>query len=261
LLQRDTVERESLNIRRGNVLVPVRDYNTLTHLRWALEKFDIRDQDVVVMSARVSRFGSAAYDLVPDQIFSDYEQTLFTRAVAVAESFGKKVSLLVVPAGDVWTAIVQTANNLDSSAVVIGVSSKMAPDEQAFALGRAWESLPEPKKQFVLQVVHPDGHLDTFRIGPHTPTMKDEDVLLLHRLWLNITREPGLENVHHHEILTEALTRFARDYSARERADILKELRRTESKEAARVSSQDPDSPPVPVVRRESDDAPPGRNS
>ena len=120
----------------GNVLVPVRDYNTLTHLRWALEKFDTRDQDVVVMSARVSRFGSAAYDLAPEQIFSDYEQTLFTRAVSVAESFGKKVSLLVVPAGDVWTAIVQTANNLDSSAVVIGVSSKMTPEEQAFALGQ-----------------------------------------------------------------------------------------------------------------------------
>ncbi len=236
----------------------MRDYNTLTHLRWALEKFDIREQDVVVMSARVSRFGSAAYELVPDQIFSDYEQTLFTRAVAVAESFGKKVSLLVVPAGDVWTAIVQTANNLDSSAVVIGVSSKMTPEEQAFALGQAWEAIPEPKRQFVLQVVHPDGRLETFRIGPHTPTMKDEDVLLLHRLWLNITREPGLENVHHHEILTEALTRFARDYGARERDEILKELKRAGVLSAARPR---PDDPPAPLVSKESDDGPPTGHS
>jgi len=226
LLQRDTVEREALNIRPGNVLVPVRDYNTLAHLRWALERIDTRDQDVVVMSARVSRFGAAAYDLAMEQIFSDYEQTLFTRAVAVAEGVGKRVSLLVVPAGDVWAAIVQTANNLESSAVVAGVSSKMTPAEQAYALGQAWEAVPEPKRQFVLQIVRPDGKVDTFRIGPHTPTMKNEDVLLLHRLWLNITREPGLENVHHHEILTEALTRFAHDYAAREREDILKELRR-----------------------------------
>jgi amino acid transporter len=251
LLQRDTVERKTLNIRPGNILVPVRDYNTLTHLRWTLEKIDTREQDVVVMSARVSRFGALAYDLSPEQIFSDYEQTLFTRAVAVAESVGKKVSLLVVPAGDVWTAIVQTANNLESSAVVAGLSSKMTPQEQAFALGRAWEVLPEPKRQFVLQVVGPDGDLDTFRIGPHTPTMKDEDVLLLHRLWLNITREPGLENLHHHEILTEALTRFARDYGAREREDILKKLRR---------AGGDSDGPhpaqPIPLVRKESDDGP-----
>ncbi|HUB02962.1 MAG TPA: APC family permease [Terriglobales bacterium] len=255
LLQRDTVERESLSIRRSNILVPVRDYNTLTHLHWTLERIDTREQDVVVMSARISRFGAAAYDLAPDQIFSDYEQTLFTRAVAVAESFGKKVSLLVVPAADVWAAIVQTANNLESSAVVIGVSSKMTPQEQAFNLGRAWEQLPEPKRQFVLQVVPPDGRVDTFRIGPHSPTMKDEDVLLLHRLWLNITREPGLDKLHHNEILREALTRFARDYGARDREQILKDLRRVNSSDTAeRDTSQGVSGP---IGRREGGEGPP----
>jgi hypothetical protein len=128
----------------------------------------------------------------------------------------------------------------------------MSPEEQAFALGRAWESLSEPKRQFVLQVVHPEGNLDTFRIGPHTPTMKDEDVLLLHRLWLNITREPGLENVHHHEILTEALTRFARDYGAREREEILKELKRLGSSAPAYGDPKNPT--PPQLVRKEGDE-------
>jgi Amino acid permease len=253
LLPRDTVERESLRIRRGNILVPVRDYNTLTHLRWTLERIDTREQDVVVMSARISRFGAAAYELSPEQIFSDYEQTLFTRAVAVAESFGKKVSLLVVPAADVWSAIVQTANNLESSAVVIGISSKMTPQEQAFNMGRAWEQVPEPRRQFVLQVVPPDNRVVTFRIGPHSPTMKDEDVLLLHRLWLNITREPGLDKLHHHEILREALTRFARDYGARDREQILKDLRRVNSQDPAGKENKEGNGP---VVRKESDDGP-----
>jgi hypothetical protein len=102
----------------------------------------------------------------------------------------------------------------------------MTAAEQAFALGSAWEAIPEPKKQFVLQIVQPGGIVDTFRIGPHTPTMKNEDVALLHRLWLNITREPGLENVHHHDILTQALTRFAHDYGARDHDNIVKELGR-----------------------------------
>jgi hypothetical protein len=226
LLQSDTVERDTLGIRPGNLLVPVRDYNTLNHLRWVLDHSDTREQDVVVMTARVSQFGSAAYGLSTEQIFSDYEQTLFTRAVSVAESFGKKVSLLVVPARDPWSAIAQTAHNLESSTVVGGLSSKMTSAEQAFALGTAWEAIPEPKQQFVLQIVQPDGNVDTFRIGPHTPTMKNEDVVLLHRLWLNVTREPGLENVHHHDILTEALTRFANDYGARDRDEIVKQLKR-----------------------------------
>jgi hypothetical protein len=226
LLQSDTVDRGPLGIRPGNVLVPVRDYNTLNHLRWVLDRTDTREQDVVVMTARVSTFGSAAYGLSTEQIFSDYEQTLFTRAVSVAESFGKKISLLVVPAKDPWSAVAQTAHNLESSAVVAGLSSKMTTTEQAFVLGSAWEAIPEPKRQFVLQIVQPNGIVDTFRIGPHTPTMKNEDVVLLHRLWLNITREPGLENVHHHDILTEALTRFAHDYGARDHETIVQELQR-----------------------------------
>ncbi len=226
LLQSDTVGRDLLGIRAGSVLVPIRDYNTMNHLRWALEHTDTKEQEVVVMSARISQFGSAAYGLSTEQIFDDYEQTLFTRAVSIAEGFGKKISLLVVPARDAWSAISQTAHNLDSSSVVAGVSSKMTTAEQAFNLGTAWEAIPEPKQQFLLQIVHPNGNVDTFRIGPHTPTMKNEDVVLLHRLWLNITREPGLENLHHHDILAEALTRLENDYSAAGHEDIVRDLRR-----------------------------------
>src|SRR3984957_15808159 len=226
LLQSDTVERDSLGIRRGNVLVPVRDYNTLNHLRWVLEHTDTREQDVVVMTARVSQFGTAAYGLSTEQIFDDYEQTLFTRAVSFAESVGKKVLLLEIPARDSWSAIAQTAHNLESSTVAAGLSGKMTTAEQAFALGSAWEAIPEPKKQFVPQIAQPEGIVDTFRIGPHTPTMKNEDVILLHRLWLNVTREPGLGQGHHTDILTQAPPRFPRDYGAHEPDQIVKELRR-----------------------------------
>jgi len=75
-------------------------------------------------------------------------------------------------------------------------------------------------------VVRPEGKVDTFHIGPHTPSLKTEDVHLVHRLCLNITHEPGLETLHHHDILTEALTRFAREYSGHERQEILRELRK-----------------------------------
>src|SRR5438876_542931 len=67
-----------------------------------VERIDTKEQDIVVMSARVSQFGAAAYDLSTEQIFSEYEQQLFSRAVNIAESFGKHVSLMVVSARDVW---------------------------------------------------------------------------------------------------------------------------------------------------------------
>ena len=126
--------------------------------------------DIVVLAARLTGPGSAEYDLSMDQIFSDYEQTLFTRAVSVAEGYGRHIDLLVVPArrrvvGDSADCVMR----LKSSAIVAGLSSKMTSQEQAFYLGRAWEAMPEPKRQMLFQVVRPDTEVETYRIGPHTP--------------------------------------------------------------------------------------------
>src|SRR5215467_12580342 len=225
LVQQNTIERETVQVRPGNTLVTVRDYNTLNHLSWAVETTDTHEQDIVVMEARLTGYGSAEYDLAMEQIFSDYEQTLFTKAVSIAEKSGKTISLLVVPARDVFSAIVQTANSLESAAVVSGRYSKMSAEEQAFRLGQAWEAMPEPKRQFVFQVAKPDGMVDTYRIGPHTPTMKAEDVRLVHKLWLDLKRYPGAEEIHHSDIVSLALTRLARDYNL-DKDDVLKNLKR-----------------------------------
>ena len=53
---------------------------------------------------------------------------LFTKAVSVAESFGKKVSLLVVPAGDIFAALAQGANSLEVDSVVSGLSSSLTAE-------------------------------------------------------------------------------------------------------------------------------------
>jgi len=226
LVHQDKVERTAVGVRPGNILVTVRDYNALGQLRWVLERTDTDETDVVVFAARLTGPGSAEYELSTDQIFSDFEQNLFTRAVSIAESFGKKISLMVAPARDVWSAIVQTANALESSAVVAGLSTKMTAAEQAFYLGKAWEAMPEPKRQFVFQVVRPDFEVETFRIGPHTPSIKPEDVLLIHKIWLQATRDGyDPQKLHHSDIVSMALTRLARDLG-RSRDDVMKELRR-----------------------------------
>jgi amino acid transporter len=225
LLHQDTIEREAVQVRPGNVLVTVRDYNTLNHLRWTLETTDTSEADIVVMEARLTGYGSADRDLAMEQIFSDYEQTLFTKAVSIAESYGKTISLLVIPARDVWSAIVQTANALESSAVTSGISSKMTGEEQAFRLGQAWEAMAEPKRQFVFQVVRADSTVESYRIGPHTPTMKTEDVHLVHKIWLDIKKISGTEDIHHSDIVTLALTRLSRDYNI-DKDDVLKNLKK-----------------------------------
>jgi hypothetical protein len=83
--------------------------------------------------------------------------------------------------------------------------------------------------------------VETFRIGPHTPSMKTEDVVLVHKLWLQAIR-PGSgltpENLHHSDIVTTALTRLARDM-ARDPEEVYKALWR--SRDDARFGPPKPD--------------------
>ncbi len=224
LEHQDTISRESVAIRPGGILVTMRDSTNPVAVRWALSHTPTDDRDVVVASVRLMGAGGPEYLSADQQSFSEHEQNVFTKAVSVAESFGKKVSLLVVPAADVFSALVQTANSLEVESVVSGSSNSMSPEDQAFHMGQAWEALPEPKRQFNFIVVDSGGEPRIFYIGPHAPALSAEDVQLVHRLWLNMRRDPTMQELHHSDIITYALTRLAGQY-AREKAEVLRELR------------------------------------
>jgi hypothetical protein len=193
-------------------------------LKWTLSHTSTEEQDVVVISVRMMGVGGPEYLSAADQSFSEHEQMIFTKAISVAESFGKKVSLLMIPAGDVFTALAQSANSLEVDSVVAGASNSITAGEQAFHLGQAWEALPEPKRQFNFYVVEPSGEAKVYYIGPHAPKLSPDDVQLVHRLWVNMRRDPSMQDLHHSDIITYALTNLAGQY-AREKQDILRDLR------------------------------------
>jgi amino acid transporter len=224
LEHQDTISRESAAIRPGGVMVTMRDPSNPLALKWTLSRTSTDEHDVVVISVRMMGVGGPEFLNAEQQSFSEHEQMVFTKAVSVAESFGKKVSLLVVPAGDVFAALVQSANSLEVDSVVSSVSDKMTVEEQGYHMGQAWEALPEPKRQFNFYVVDGQGNIKVFYIGPHAPNLSPDDVQLVHRLWLNMRRDPAMQELHHSDIITYALTRLAGQY-AREKMDILRELR------------------------------------
>ena len=231
LEHQETVSRESAALRSGGIIVTMRDINNPIALKWTLRRTSTDERDVVVVSVRLMGSGGPEYLSAEEQNFSEHEQMVFTKAVSVAESFGKKVSLLVVPAAEIFPALAQTASSLEVESVVSGSSTSLTAEEQAFYMGQAWEALPEPKRQFNYCVVAPDGDVKVFYIGPHAPTLSSDDVQLVHRLWLNMRRDPKAADLHHSDIITYALTRLAGQY-AREKDDILRELRNVRGAES-----------------------------
>jgi len=216
------VSAETLRARPGCVLVAARDYHRMWHLARVLEKTNLRRQDIVVMTARQLSTGAAEYDLRDDQLFTSYEQELFSHVVTLAEKQGKSVELLVIPAVDPFDAMVQTASRLKAAKLVTGVSERMASEELAQRIGLAWERLPTPRHAFSLEVIVPDRPSTYVNLGPHPPRLWPEDVDRLHNLWLRLTSEGDIgSKLHHRDVVGVALERFEQELESKERPEIL----------------------------------------
>jgi hypothetical protein len=212
------IDAEIVGSRPGSVLVPVRDYNTLSQLDWVLDQPEAEGRDVVVLTVRV--LGQGAQGMGDDQVFSEYEQRLFTRVVAVAERHGRKVTLLVVPGTNVFDALAQAAVQLRSGMLVIGESEIMAAERQAILLGEAWDRAPHDIELSTrLVVLAKGGAVKRFSLGAHAPDLSSADVDRIHRLWLEAVKVVGPE-IHHRDVVTAALTGLEHELhgSARDQA-------------------------------------------
>ncbi|HYX42276.1 MAG TPA: hypothetical protein VE821_11290, partial [Pyrinomonadaceae bacterium] len=193
----------------------------------ALELTHTGKRDLVVMTVQVMKGPDAGYEHIGEQhLFTNYEQLLFSRVTALAEKAGKHVDLLVVPGAHIFDVIAQTAAHLDAADIWAGRSSVMSPEEQAKRMGEAWERLAnKSKRQVAFHVVSPDGALQEFYLGAHAPRLSDEDVDLIHKLWLDATHEHGMEEFHHREIVNVALARLAEEMRGAGRTEILARMR------------------------------------
>jgi hypothetical protein len=205
LTSEEDISSDAIGCRPGSVLVPVRDYNTLTHLDWALSQTEVEGRDIVVLTVRLLSPGHGASGLGQDQIFSDYEQTLFTRVVAIAERHGRTVMLLVAPGTQIFDALAQAARRLRAGLIVVGESEVMSPETQSHLLGEAWDRLgydASLSTRFV--VLGKTGQVQRFPLGAHAPELSAGDVDRIHALWVEVAKEVG-PAVHHRDIVSAAV--------------------------------------------------------
>src|SRR4051794_15145536 len=196
---------DALNSRPGAVLVPVRDYNTLAQLDWVVGHTP-PERDVVVLTIRLLRGpDGSSHELDADELFTDYEQTLFTRVVAIAERHGRGVKLLVLPAMNIFDAVAQTAVILKAGEIVVGESAVISPEHQAHQMGEAWDRTAHERDLTTQFVIHfADGRVQKFALGAHAPNLRAEDVERIHQLWIEAVKAVG-PNVHHRDIVVAAL--------------------------------------------------------
>jgi amino acid transporter len=245
LVTQEMLSQQSIKVRPGNVVVAVRNPFELRHLNRVLERVDTRKLDVVALTVkRLSGHGSGGFELEPDQIFTDKVAQLFTKVVSIAEKAGKHVELLVVPGRDYNRAIVEVAQRLKSNLVVMGLSAKMTPSEQAKAFGDAWEKLPAPRPQLSLEILDENtGKQVFFNMGPHPPRLWPEDTELLHDLWLELTNRGLGHKLHHRDVVRVALRRLQSALRSAEATEILDEL----GKETLGHESKKPEASPHQV--------------
>jgi amino acid transporter len=212
--------------RPGGLLVPVRDYSTLAHLDWALAHANTDRHDVVAMTVRLLHGPDSGFrNFHQSEIFSDYEQLLFTKVVAIAERQGRPVKLLVVPASNVFDAVAQTAVRLSVSQIVLGDSAKFAASDQARLLGEAWERVADSDKLRTQLVTYKlNGDIQTYLLGPHAPTLTADDLDLIHRLWLDAAAEVGMQ-VHHRDVVRVALEKLRGDLEGGGRDEAIERIR------------------------------------
>lgn len=222
LQKQPQLDAKLLQARQGCILVAVRSSQNMQHLRRTLQKTDLRRNDIVVMTVRPVAPDSE-YALNEDQVFGEDERELFTAVVTMAEKEGKPVELLVVPASDPFEAVVSAAQQLKISRLVTGVSANMTSDELARRIGLAWESLPEPRHPFSLEIITPNRPSTFVNLGPHPPRLWPEDVDKLHSLWLRMSDVVG-SKLHHRDVVGVALRRLDEEFAGPEREDILKML-------------------------------------
>ncbi|HEU4391126.1 MAG TPA: APC family permease [Blastocatellia bacterium] len=232
------VSLETVGAREGGVLIAVRDFNTLSHLDRVLKQVDTEKQDIVVATARIMHGPDAGErDLYDTNLFTDYEQRLFTRVVALAEKHGKPVELLVVPSTNVFDALAQTAARLDAAEIIVGSSAKMGAQEQSRQFGRYWERLPRVSgRQVKFRVVGPGEAEHVYYLGAHAPSLTEDDIALIHKIWLDVSKFPAHRRIHHRDVVRVALERLGRDL--RGQSDVMFDFYKLEQQDQQEKNGQ-----------------------
>jgi hypothetical protein len=110
-----------------------------------LDTNDPQKSDIVVLSVN-TKAKQEIDDNVTDaqKIIDECETSIFSKVVYAAEKIGKTLRLVAVPGRDPYSLILQAAQKLGSSRIVVSQSSRLSLAEQKERIIRAKNELKTP---------------------------------------------------------------------------------------------------------------------
>lgn len=75
-----------------------------------------------------------------------------------------------------------------------------------------------------LELVDRTGTTVQYCLGPHTPTLRPEDVQLMHAIWLDLTKDLEFSGLHHYHVVALALRELQLQLKTGAREELLQEL-------------------------------------
>ena len=213
LVANPQITRATVGCKSHSILVPVIESKDLSHLNYVLEHTETRTQDIVVMTTRLLK-GPTMVGAGDEAIFTDQEQDLFTRAVKLAEKHGKSVRLVVATSNDTFYSIAETACRLDCESIVLRVSAKLTPVQQAKLISEAWDKLPNTNKKDVLVKIWRDGqYILLWHALPPLPDILRETIRNINYLYTE-TNPEGSENMSRSQIIEIAVDKLIKEYQS-----------------------------------------------
>ncbi len=93
--------------------------------------------------------------------------------------------------------------------VVLSESAKVSAAQLALMMGEAWGRIEKDDNvRARLVVCKRNGTVETFQLGPHAPPLNEEDLALIHSLWLDAVATLGLQ-IHHRDVVRTAIEELA----------------------------------------------------
>ncbi|MDO8493942.1 MAG: APC family permease, partial [Deltaproteobacteria bacterium] len=212
IISEPQITRTTVGCKPHSILVPIIESKDLSHLNAILKETDMKKQDVVVMTTRLLKGPTVGSG--EEEIFSDQEQDIFTKAVQLAEKHGKSVRLVVAASNDTFYSIAQTAFKLDCESVILRVSAKLTPMQQARIFSEAWDKLPNPSKKDVLIKIWRDGqYVLAWHALPPLPDIPRETLRTINYLYRELNPE-GDEKLSRPAIIEMAVERLLNEYQS-----------------------------------------------